>query len=75
MINDVYLAMGKTTCFGVAVRWTGWEGTTSNDNEEKCSFSGGKIVPYCLLYLHTHSWPSVAQSSLKLCTGRPPKYV
>ena len=31
-----------------------------------------KIVLYSLWYHHTYSWPSGAQSSLNLFTGRPP---
>ena len=31
-----------------------------------------KIVLYSLWYHHTYRWPSGAQSSLNLCTGRPP---
>jgi len=32
----------------------------------------GKIVLYSIWYHHTYKWPSRAQSSLNLCTGRPP---
>ena len=31
-----------------------------------------KILLYSLWYHHTFKWPSGAQSSLNLCTGRPP---
>ena len=31
-----------------------------------------KIVLYSLWYHHTYRWPPRAQSSLNLCTGRPP---
>jgi len=31
-----------------------------------------KIVLYSIWYRHTCRWPSGAQSSLNLCTGRPP---
>ena len=31
-----------------------------------------KIVLYGIWYRHTYWWPSGAQSSLNLCTGRPP---
>jgi len=31
-----------------------------------------KIVLYSIWYQHTCRWPSGAQSSLNLCTGRPP---
>ena len=31
-----------------------------------------KIVLYSIWYHHTCKWPSRAQSSLNLCTGRPP---
>ena len=31
-----------------------------------------KVVLYSIWYHHTSRWPSGAQSSLTLCTGRPP---
>ena len=31
-----------------------------------------KIVLYSLWYHHTYRWPPRTQSSLNLCTGRPP---
>jgi len=38
-------------------------------NKKKSLF---KFVLYSIWYLHTCRWPSGAQSSLNLCTGRPP---
>jgi len=40
-----------------------------------CSSSGDQIVLYSIWYHHTCRWPSRAQSSLNLCTGRPPTCV
>jgi len=37
-----------------------------------CSSSGGQILLYIIWYHHTCRWPSGAQSSLNLRTGRPP---
>jgi len=34
-----------------------------------------KIVLYSICYRHTCRYPSRAQSSLNLCTGRPPTFV
>ena len=31
-----------------------------------------KIVLYSIWYRHTYRWPSGANSSINLCTGRPP---
>ena len=36
---------------------------------------GVEIVLYNIWYHHTCKYPSPAQSSLKLCTGFPPKFV
>jgi len=41
--------------------------------EHYCAHHQGvKIVLYSICYHHTCRWPSGAQSSLNLCTGRPP---
>ena len=37
-----------------------------------CAHRQVKIVLYSIWYHHTCRWPSRAQSSLNLCTGRPP---